>query len=157
MCVWLRKYTLSHHWNYELKRIGKENCSEFGITYGPQVMPNSDLCSWRASQVVLVVKNPPSKSQTQLKRLSMSTMFLKIIQRNGNQDFILAKVFGRKLSAFLPKFFQVEQLTITYFPTGCLVNALRQNVSINLWAHQEGNIFLLQKKWENSRKIGKQN
>ena len=96
--------------------------------------------------MVLVVKNPPSKSQTQLKRLSMSTMFLKIIQRNGNQDFILAKVFGRNLSVFIPKFFQVEQLTTTYFPTGCLVNALRQNVSINLWAHQEGNIFLLQKK-----------
>ena len=95
--------------------------------------------------MALVVKNPPSKSQTQLKRLSMSTMFLKIIQRNGNQDFILAKVFERNLSIFIQKFFQVEQLTITYLPTGYLANALRQNVSINLWAHQEGDTFLLQK------------
>ena len=95
--------------------------------------------------MALVVKNPPSKSQTQLKRLSMSTMFLKIIQRNGNQDFILAKVFERNLSIFIQKFFQVEQLTITYLPTGYLANALIQNVSINLWAHQEGDTFLLQK------------
>ena len=72
-------------------------------------------------------------------------MFLKIIQRNGNQDFILAKVFERNLSIFIQKFFQVEQLTITYLPTGYLANALRQNVSINLWAHQEGDTFLLQK------------
>ena len=93
-------------------------------------------------------KEPPSKRRTRLKRLSMSTMFLKIIQRNGNQDFISAKVFERNLSVFIQKFFQVEPLTTTYFPTGCTVRALRQTVSINLWAGQEGNTFSLQKKNE---------
>ena len=55
--------------------------------------------------MVLVVKKPPSKRRTRLKRLSMSTIFLKIIQRNGNQDFISAKVFERNLSVFIQKFF----------------------------------------------------
>lgn len=30
-------------------------------------------------------------------------------------------------------------------PIGCIVNALKQNVSINLWANQEGSTFVLPK------------